>query len=91
MLCQQRGVSRAEMVRQAIGELLKYSPPIKKPSESFKAAFGLFKDSDVFGDGLEYQLKIRSEWDEHDRAIDERLGLLPSSDNKLKKPAKKTK
>lgn len=29
---------------------------------AMKAAFGIFKDKDVFPDGLEYQLAIRAEW-----------------------------
>jgi hypothetical protein len=27
------------------------------------AGFGIFKDKDVFPDGLEYQLQMRAEWD----------------------------
>ena len=82
LLCKEEGVSSAEMVRRAISTMLKENPSRKDKMDSLKAVFGMWKDRDDFGDGLEYQLKIRSEWDDRDREIDRRLGLLPEKDEK---------
>lgn len=47
-------VSRAELVRQAIEAL------IRSRKTSFREAFGSWGNEQ--GDGLEYQIKVRSEW-----------------------------
>lgn len=52
------GRSRAAVVREAIAEL--------RASEGRKGIeryFGLWKSRDDLGDGLEYQRRIRGEWD----------------------------
>ena len=55
-LCRERGLSRAEAVRQAVDAFLrKQLPP---PAE----AFGLWKQQPAMEDGLEYQRRLRDEW-----------------------------
>jgi hypothetical protein len=52
------GTSRAAVVRQAISQY--------RASEGRKGIeryFDLWKDRDDVGDGLEYQRRLRSEWD----------------------------
>ena len=55
-LCKREGISRAEAIRQAIGEHLR-----KYPSPDRDAAFGIWRGRDL--DGLVYQHAIRREWD----------------------------
>lgn len=55
-LSKSKGVSRAESVRRAIKTYIESKTPIPKSEDGF----GLWKDYDI--DGLEFQLKIRSEW-----------------------------
>ena len=62
-------VSRAELVRRAVSEYLENEKK-KKTGEMVDDVFGLLKDCpDAFDglDGLEYQRKIRSEWDHRDK------------------------
>jgi hypothetical protein len=56
-LSKSEGVSRAESIRRAIKAYVEMKTPMPKLEDGF----GLWKDQDI--DGLEYQLKIRSEWD----------------------------
>jgi hypothetical protein len=56
-LCKSEGISRAESIRRAIRAYVELRTPMPKLEDGF----GLWKDRDI--DGLEYQLKIRSEWD----------------------------
>jgi hypothetical protein len=56
-LSKAEGVSRAESIRRAIKAYVE----LKAPMPKLEDGFGLWKDHYV--DGLEYQLKIRSEWD----------------------------
>lgn len=58
--CRQEGVSRAEAVRRAVTEHLR-----QHHTGGSKRAFGLWKD--VAEDGLAYQERLRSEWDERER------------------------
>lgn len=53
---QQEGISRAELIRRAVNEYLKQ---YQQPDEH--SAFGLWADH--ARDGLDYQEKLRSEWD----------------------------
>lgn len=70
--CNAQGISRAFMVRKLIAAFLNNN--VSKPlSLREHPAFGMCTDNE-FGDGLEYQRLIRAEWDERDRAIDERFG-----------------
>ena len=69
-ICREEGISRAECVRRGIEMLLKASTQ-KRKKVTLEDAFGIFKHDSPFGDGLEYQLKIRAEWDERDRMVDE--------------------
>jgi metal-responsive CopG/Arc/MetJ family transcriptional regulator len=57
ILCQEQGVSRAELIRRAINSyLIKY-----KPKEA--NSFGLWKkENEHIEDGLDYQQKLRNEW-----------------------------
>ncbi len=50
-----RGLSRANIVRQAIREYL-----AKTQSSDGDAAFGLWRDRNE--DGLDYQSRVRAEW-----------------------------
>ena len=54
---EQEGISRAELIRRAVNDYLKcYSQPAED------SAFGLWAERKQ--DGLAYQEKLRSEWDE---------------------------
>jgi len=53
---EQEDISRAELIRRAIGEYLKRYESI----EGGSSAFGLWSDESE--DGLSYQEKLRSEW-----------------------------
>ena len=56
-LCQQTSFSRAELIRRAVAEyLLRHGP------EDGDFAFGLWKNRSE--DGLDYQNRIRKEWNE---------------------------
>jgi len=64
-ICAVRQLSRAEAVRQAISTFIEQNRSCRK------AAFGLWKDQEVYlpgeaeplpNDGLAYQEKLRSEW-----------------------------
>jgi hypothetical protein len=55
-LSKSRSVSRAELVRQAIKAFLESNSPTPKID-----GFGLWKGKNI--DGLEFQRKIRAEWD----------------------------
>ena len=81
-LAKDKGVSRAALLREMIGEQLREIKPVKLKSLRDHPAFGMCKGTDDFDglDGLAYQRKIRSEWDDRDRDIDRRLGLLPDED-----------
>jgi len=76
LLCKGEGVSRAEFLRRMISNALKNKKNEKKQSLRDHPAFGMFKGTDTFGDGLEYQRKIRAEWADRDHVIDERLGRV---------------
>jgi metal-responsive CopG/Arc/MetJ family transcriptional regulator len=54
-LCKRFGVSRAELIRRAVGDYLKAS---EEPPED---AFGIWRDREI--DSLKYEDKLRSEWD----------------------------
>ena len=55
-LSKAKKVSRAHLVRCAVSEYLK-----QQKQDTLDAAFGMWADRGI--DGLEYQLRIRSEWD----------------------------
>jgi len=61
-LCEREGISRAEAVRRGVDLLLEHE---KKRRDEFQAAldaaFGMWKDRGI--DGVEYQRKLRAEWD----------------------------
>jgi metal-responsive CopG/Arc/MetJ family transcriptional regulator len=50
-----RGVSRAELIRAAIGDYLARNPRVEG-----NAAFGLWQERPA--DGVEYQRRVRDEW-----------------------------
>lgn len=52
--------SRAAIIRAAISDYLKEQKRSDRDA-AFEAAFGIWKDRDI--DGLEYQERIRAEWD----------------------------
>lgn len=71
-------VSRAELVRRAVQSYLDAEKD--KSAAAIDKYFGMFRgDPNVFDglDGLEYQRKIRAEWDERDAEIEQRLGTYP--------------
>lgn len=53
-----RKESRAALIRRAVDKLLNEEKVV-----SIDDAFGLWKDRADIKDGLDYQLKIRAEWD----------------------------
>ena len=81
MLCEIEDISRAEVIRQAVGKLLAEKRASALDRDAIlERTFGMWKDRDDIGDAVEYQRKLRAEWDERDRAIDERLGLPPKDE-----------
>lgn len=60
-LKEDKNVSRAELIREAVSEYLKKNRKQTR-EEVFQKAFGLWKDYDI--DGVEYQRALRAEWDE---------------------------
>lgn len=57
-------VSRAELVRRAVAMLLESMTKETPQKSSCDDAFGLWKDREDIIDGVEYQRKIRAEWDD---------------------------
>ena len=55
-LSKARKVSRAQLVRCAVSEYLQ-----AQPKDALDDFFGIWADRKI--DGLEYQLKMRAEWD----------------------------
>ncbi|MDP3719243.1 MAG: CopG family transcriptional regulator [Acidobacteriota bacterium] len=58
--CRREGVSRAEAVRRAVADHLQ-----KHHTVGAKRAFGIWRD--LAEDGLAYQERLRSEWDDRER------------------------
>ena len=59
--CVSLGVSRAEVVRRAVSEFLERQILAKKDTPD--AAFGIWKNRTDIGDSVDYQRKLRAEWD----------------------------
>jgi metal-responsive CopG/Arc/MetJ family transcriptional regulator len=61
-LCEREGISRAEAIRRAVDKMLAEA---QKPSmdEALKAVFGMWKDREEMQDSVEYQRRLRAEWD----------------------------
>ena len=59
--CRRQGISRAEGIRRAVREYL------AQDESAFDAAFGIWKDR--CEDGVEYQRRLRAEWDDRDRGL----------------------
>lgn len=55
-ICRMRGVSRAEIVRQAVDAFL------QEQLVSAESAFGLWKQQQTTEDGLDYQSRMRNDW-----------------------------
>ena len=62
--------SRAALVREGVGKLIDDYRETRRLA-AIEATFGVWKDK--VEDGLEYQNRLRDEWSEVDRRIDERL------------------
>lgn len=61
-LCKREGISRAEAIRRAVNAMLEKKPP---PTMSMREAAAAWRKFGLpFDDGLEYQRRIRAEWDE---------------------------
>lgn len=74
MMGKRDDLSRAELVRRAVSQYLEAEK--EKSAGVLDQYFGLFKDDpDVFDglDGLAWQEKMRSEWDDRDADIAQRL------------------
>jgi hypothetical protein len=56
-LCERQGISRAEAIRQAVGQLLKSA---KEESTAYRDAFGLWRHKGR--DGRTYVEQLRAEW-----------------------------
>lgn len=62
LLCEREGISRAEAVRRGVELLLRGKDArMEERRAALDAAFGMWKDRDI--DGVEYQRKLRAEWD----------------------------
>ena len=59
--CEEEKVSRAEAVRRAVSEFVPIKPKGKKRSIKDDPGFGSWKHLKI--DGLEFQEKMRAEWD----------------------------
>ena len=59
--CAEENVSRAEAVRRAVNEFVPVKEKDKKQSIKDDPGFGSWKQMNI--DGLEFQQKIRAEWD----------------------------
>ena len=57
-LSKEKHLSRAEIIRQALSD---YINSIHETKETYKSAFGLWKNKNL--DSIDYQSQIRSEWD----------------------------
>ncbi|MGB4057520.1 MAG: CopG family transcriptional regulator [Alphaproteobacteria bacterium] len=73
LLGKKHDLSRAELVRRAVGQYLEAEQASKK--SDLDKYFGILKGSDLFEgmDGLAWQKKMRAEWADRDAAIDRRL------------------
>lgn len=61
-LCEREKISRAEAVRRAVDKLLQEQESATADRKAdLDAVFGAWKHRNI--DGLEYQRKIRSEWE----------------------------
>lgn len=60
MVCQQKDISRAEAVRQAVKEYL-IQAKTSKLHAALADTFGVWKHKNI--DGVEYQRALRAEWD----------------------------
>lgn len=60
--CRREAISRAEAIRRAVHALLDEQGTRQSDWEAaVDAAFGMWKDRGI--DGVEYQRKLRAEWD----------------------------
>ena len=59
--CEEANVSRAEAVRRAVSEFVPVKKREEKRSIKDHPGFGSWKHKKI--DGLEYQEKLRAEWD----------------------------
>ncbi len=57
-------VSRAEVVRRAVKQYADQVTP-----HPIEAVFGIWKDRKDIGDGLDYQNRLRDEWEERLQAL----------------------
>jgi hypothetical protein len=80
-------LSRAELVRRAVSQYLEAETP-KKPRPITNDIFGIAKPGDKrFFDGLdgvEYQRRIRAEWDDRDKMYGDWNGLHDHPQEPLK-------
>ncbi len=58
-------ISRAELMRRALDAYVGALRQAESRSEAdpIDAAFGLWKDREDIGDGVEYQRRLRAEWE----------------------------
>ncbi len=69
-LCAREEISRAEAIRQALAKWLAEKNAARK-RVTIDDVFGLWADRADIGDALEHQRKLRGEWDDRERAVDE--------------------
>ncbi|MDX2073706.1 MAG: CopG family transcriptional regulator [Alphaproteobacteria bacterium] len=62
-LARQEDVSRAELVRQAVALLLKTRMAQTPVDLKNHPVFGMWKDNPETQDAVEYQRRLRAEWD----------------------------
>jgi len=62
--------SRAALVREGVGKLIHEYQETRRLA-AIDAACGIWKDE--VEDGVDYQTRLRAEWDDTDKRIDERL------------------
>ena len=63
--------SRAALVREGVAKVIDDYKK-KRQDAALDAVFGIWRDK--VEDGVEYQRRLRAEWDHIDKRIDERLG-----------------
>ena len=63
--CASTGMSESEAVREAVMNLPKVQEDLAARKARILASAGIFAGMNIWGDSLEYQRKIRAEWDDH--------------------------
>lgn len=68
-LCEKQDISRSEAIRRAIALYVEEKKALLMDKKALReAAYGLWSDRDI--DGVEYQRRLRAEWDRESDNVD---------------------